>query len=69
MLDRHGLAMLGSLLGHDAYVAHNLQSKRAEHDRLLQRILRLDDLQALWLLPQSRADPRATTCCAYSPHI
>ena len=50
---RQGLTVLGSLLGHD------LQSKRAKHDRLLQRILHLDDLQAAWLLPQSCAAPRA----------
>eukprot|EP00439_Symbiodinium_sp_Y106_P004436 s3134_g1.t1 len=56
--ERQGLTVLGSPLGHDAFVAHYLQSKRAEHDRLLQRI-RQDDLQAAWLLLQSCAAPRA----------
>ena len=57
--ERQGLTVLGSPLGHDAFVAHHLQSKRAEHDRLLQRIPHLDDLQAAWLLLQSCATPRA----------
>ena len=56
--ERQGLTVLGSPLGHDAFVAHHLQSKRAEHDRLLQRIPHLDDLQAAWLLLQSCAAPR-----------
>ena len=57
--ERQGLTVLGSPLGHDAFVAHHLQSKRAEHDRLLQRIPHLDDLQAAWLLLQPCTAPRA----------
>ena len=57
--ERQGLTVLGSPLGHDAFVAHHLQSKRAEHDRLLQRIPHLDDLQAAWLLLQPCTTPRA----------
>ena len=57
--ERQGLTVLGSPLGHDAFVAHHLQSKRTEHDRLLQRIPHLDDLQAAWLLLQCCAAPRA----------
>ena len=56
--ERQGLTVLGSPFGHDA-LTHHLQSKRAEHDCLLQRIPRLDDLQAVWLLLQSCAAPRS----------
>ena len=48
-----------SPLGHEAFVARQLQRKRADQDRLLERIPTLDDLQAAWLLLQSCAAPRA----------
>ena len=51
--------MLGSPLGHEDFVARQLQRKRADQDRLLERIPTLDDLQAAWLLLQSCAAPRA----------
>ena len=51
--------MLGSPLGHDAFVAGQLNSKREEQDRLLQRIPALDSLQAAWLLLLFCAAPRA----------
>ena len=51
--------MLGSPLGHDAFVTRQLNSKREEQDRLLQRIPALDSLQAAWLLLLFCAAPRA----------
>ena len=53
-----GITVLGSPLGHDAFVARHLERKREDHDRLLQRLPSLD-LQAAWLLLQSCAAPRA----------
>ena len=41
--ERQGLAVLGPPLGHDALVALHLQNKRAEQDRLFQRIPHVDD--------------------------
>ena len=57
--DGQGLTVLGSPLGHEDFVARQLQRKRADQDRLLERIPTLDDLQAAWLLLQSCAAPRA----------
>ena len=51
--------MLGSPLGHDAFVARQLNLKREEQDRLLQRMPALDSLQAAWLLLLFCAAPRA----------
>eukprot|EP00439_Symbiodinium_sp_Y106_P055787 s4313_g7.t1 len=56
---RQGLKVLGSPLGHGAFVARQLNSKREEQDRLLQRIPALDSLQAAWLLLLFCAAPRA----------
>ena len=55
---RQRLKVLGSPLGHDAFVARQLNSKREEQDRLLQRIPALDSLQAAWLLLLFCAPPR-----------
>ena len=48
--ERQGLTVLGTPLGHHAFVREQLRQKRAEHDRLLGRIPRVPDLQASWLL-------------------
>ena len=57
--ESQGLTVLGSPLGHDAFVARQLRRKRDDQDRLLQRIPTVDDLQAGWLLLHSCAATRA----------
>ena len=47
--DEQGLTVLGTPFCSDAYIQLRLELKRAEHDRLLQRIPRVADLQASWL--------------------
>ena len=54
-----GLTVLGTPFGSDAYVQQRLALKREEHDRLLQRIPSVPDLQAAWLLLHYCAVPRA----------
>ena len=54
-----GLTVLGTPFGSDAYVQQRLALKREEHDRLLQRIPSVPDLQAAWLLLHCCAVPRA----------
>ena len=56
---QQGLTVLGTPVGSDAYVQHRLALKRDEHDRLLQRIPAVQDLQAAWLLLHYCAAPRA----------
>ena len=60
-LPRHqqGLTVLGTPLGADAFVQHQLRLKREAQDCLLQRIPAVDDLQAAWLLLRYCAAPRA----------
>ena len=48
--ERRGLVVLGTPVGHANFVQDYLQQKRAEHQRLLDRILCVPDLQAAWLL-------------------
>ena len=50
--DNQGLTGLGSLFGHDDFVARQLRNKRIEHNRLVRGRPHIDDLQATWLLPQ-----------------
>ena len=57
--ESQGLTALGSPLGHDAFVARQLQHKRDDHDRLLASIPAVNDLQAAWLLLRFCAAPRA----------
>ena len=66
--DGQGLNVLGCPLGHEDFVARQLQRKRADQDRLLDRIPTLDDLQAAWLLLQSCAAPLLAAHLASTPH-
>ena len=50
--------VLGSPLGTEAYVHRQLELKRADQDRLLQRIPSVAHLQAAWLLLLFCAAPR-----------
>ena len=54
-----GITVLGTPFANDAYVQQRLELKRVEHDRLFQRIPRVEDLQASWLLLHYCAGPRA----------
>ena len=56
---QQGLVVLGAPIGSEAYVQRQLRLKRDEHDRLLQRIPAVEDLQAAWLLLRHCACPRA----------
>ncbi len=56
--DRQGITILGTPLGTDSFVQRALHSKRGEHDRLLQRIPTVPDLQVAWLLLLHCASPR-----------
>ena len=53
-----------SPFGSDAYVLQRLALKREEHDRLLQRVPSVQDLQAAWL---SVLPPGPTTSCIPCP--
>ena len=57
--EQQGLVVLGAPIGSEAYVQRQLRLKRDEHDRLLQRIPAVEDLQAAWLLLRHCACPRA----------
>ena len=57
--DQQGLNVLGTPLGSDAFVQRQLALKREAHDRLLQAIPTVEDLQAAWLLLRYCAAPRA----------
>ena len=52
-----GLTVLGTPFGSNAYIQQRLELKR--HNRLLQRIPRVEDLQVSWLLLHYCAGPRA----------
>eukprot|EP00439_Symbiodinium_sp_Y106_P082929 s351_g22.t1 len=54
---QQGLSVLGTPFGSDAYVQQRLALKREEHERLLQRIPSVQDLQAAWLLLHYCAAP------------
>ena len=56
--ERRGLVVLGTPVGHANFVQDCLQQKRAEHQRLLDRIPCVPDLQAAWLLLLFCARPR-----------
>ena len=56
---QQGLSVLGTPFGSDAYVQQRLALEREEHDRLLQRIPSVQDLQAACLLLHYCAAPRA----------
>ena len=74
----NGLSVLGTPFGSDAYVQQRLALKREEHERLLQRIPFVQDLQAAWLLLHYCAAPCANyllrslppaTTAAYVPRM
>ena len=50
--------VLGTPLGHDAFVQAHLASVRADHDVLLNRLPAVPDLQAAWLILSFCAGPR-----------
>ena len=52
------LTILGTPVGSEAYIQHQLQNTRQSHQHLLQRIPDIDDLQASWLLLLFCASPR-----------
>ena len=54
-----GLTILGTPVGSEAYIRHQLQLTSQSHQQLLQRIPALDDLQASWLLLLFCASPRS----------
>ena len=56
--ESQGLNVLGSPLGHDAFVARHLRRKRDDQDRLLERIPGVDDLQT----GSNRVAPAAFLC-------
>ena len=53
-----GLTVLGAPVGSTEYKQHHLQHLRTEHDKLLQQLPHLQDLQASWLLLLYCASPR-----------
>ena len=53
-----GLTVLGAPVGTTEYKQHQLQLLRTEHDKLLQQLPHLQDLQASWLLLLYCASPR-----------
>ena len=53
-----GLTVLGAPIGTTEYKQHQLQLLRIEHDKLLQQLPHLQDLQASWLLLLYCASPR-----------
>ena len=53
-----GLTVLGAPVGTTEYKQHHLQHLRTEHDKLLQQLPHLQDLQASWLLLLYCASPR-----------
>ena len=57
--ERRGVVVLGAPLGHRSFVQAQLQRKRADHDRLLERIPLVGDLQSAWLLLLYCANARA----------
>ena len=57
--DRQGLLVLGTPLGHEAYVQFQLRQKQQDHALLLERIPLVPDLQAAWLLLLFCANTRA----------
>ena len=52
------LTILGTPVGSEAYIQHQLQNTRQSHQHLLQRIPDIDDLQASWFLLLFCASPR-----------
>jgi hypothetical protein len=59
-VERRGLMVLGTPLGHDTYVARRLQEIRAEHASLLRALRELPELQSSWLLLSLCACPRSS---------
>ena len=53
-----GFKILGTPIGHEAFVKAQLMARRADHDVLLERILAVPDLQAAWLLMSYCASAR-----------
>ena len=58
-IDRQGIKLLGTQLGHPDFVARHLQSVVQEHRVILDRIPRVKDLQSAWLLLLHCASARA----------
>ncbi len=57
--ERRGLMVLGTPLGHTAYVARRMEEISAEHEWLLQALRGLPELQSSWLLLACCASTRA----------
>ena len=55
----NGLVVLGSPLGHAAFVQEHAQARQEEENRLLEELPKLEDLQAAWALLLHCAAPRA----------
>ena len=66
--DKQGLNVLGTPFGSDAYIECQLARKREAHNRLLQAIPSINDLQAAWLLLRYCAAPRANYWPPAGPH-
>ena len=62
---QQGITVLGTPLGHAAYIAGALRRVREKHDELLGRIPTVPHLQSAWLLLLLCAQPGAITCSAY----
>ena len=54
-----GVKILGTPIGHEAFVKAQLMARRADHDVLLERIPAVPDLQAAWLLLSYCASAKA----------
>jgi len=57
--EQQGLTVLGTPLGSEPFISHQLRAKRAQQERLLEAIPGVEDLQAAWLLLRYCAAPRA----------
>ena len=49
-LDEQGLKVLGAPVGQPEYILARLVEKGVEHDRLMEMISHVQDVQAAWLL-------------------
>ena len=67
--ERQGIVVLGAPLGSDEFVRCQLQAKRQAHDRLLECIPGLGDLQAAWLLLHFCAATRANFLLRMLPPV
>ena len=54
-----GIKVLGTPIGHQDFVAAQLESVRREHEVLLRRIPSINDVQSVWLLLVHCASARA----------